>query len=208
MKHFFFIWDRLEEILITLSLTLMTLVTFVYVSLNNLYTPFFDLAAAYPSIAPIADPIAMFFINMAMEMTWSVALTKMLFGMLIFLGAAYGVRTAGHIGIDILVKKLNKNGQRIMSTVACLLCLFYAGLIIYASLEWILVLFDRDVGAEDLHVFNIKLWHIGLVIPIGYFLVFARFLEILIRLLRGLQTDLGLADEASDALKLNEESKK
>ena len=31
-------------------------------------------------------------------MSWSNALTKALFGWLIFLGIAYGVRTAGHLG--------------------------------------------------------------------------------------------------------------
>ena len=200
-------WDKLEEILIILSLSLMTLVTFIYVVLNNLYQPFLDLADNFESLKSIFEPIGIFIMTMAMEMTWSVALTKLFFGMLIFLGASYGVRTAGHIGIDVLVKKFSKTGQRNISIIACLLCLFYAALIAYASLEWIQAMFIADVGAEDLNAFNIKVWEIGLIIPIGYALIFFRFIEILIRLFRGQQTDLGLADEASDALKLNEEHK-
>jgi TRAP-type C4-dicarboxylate transport system, small permease component len=41
----------------------------------------------------------------AQEMTWSIALTKALFGWLIFFGIAYGVRTAGHLGVDVLVRR-------------------------------------------------------------------------------------------------------
>ena len=41
--------------------------------------------------------------------------------------------------------------------------------------------------------------------PLGYALVFIRFLEILVRILRGQQTGLGLADEAADALKVKED---
>ncbi len=38
------VWARLEEGLIAFLLAAMTLVTFVYVVLNNLYTLFYDLA--------------------------------------------------------------------------------------------------------------------------------------------------------------------
>ena len=40
--------------------------------------------------------------------------------------------------------------------------------------------------------------------PVGFALVFIRFAEILVRILRNRQTGLGLADEAADALKLTE----
>lgn len=47
-------------------------------------------------------------------------------------------------------------------------------------------------------------WHIGLIVPLGFALVFIRFAEILLRILLNRQTGLGLADEAADALKLAE----
>ncbi|MOA66202.1 hypothetical protein D3C78_1928740 [compost metagenome] len=45
-------------------------------------------------------------------------------------------------------------------------------------------------------------WHIGLIVPVGFALVFIRFAEIFVRILTHRQTGLGLADEAADALKL------
>ncbi|OBW91667.1 C4-dicarboxylate ABC transporter [Gallibacterium salpingitidis] len=204
MQHFNYLWGKLEEFMIAFSLALMTLVTFVYVMFNNLYTPFYDLADAYPSLESILVPIATFCMTVAQEMTWSVALTKLFFAMLIFFGASYGVRTAGHIGIDAIVKKFSTPVQRYISIFACLTCLIYAGIIMVASVDWVKALLIANVGAEDLQHFGIQLWHIGMIIPIGYFMIFGRFVEIFVRLLQGKQNDLGLADEAKDAVKLQD----
>jgi C4-dicarboxylate transporter DctQ subunit len=43
-----------------------------------------------------------------------------------------------------------------------------------------------------------------MIVPIGYAMVFIRFLEIFVRILRNQQTGLGLADEAAEAIKLSE----
>ncbi|OBX10565.1 C4-dicarboxylate ABC transporter [Gallibacterium salpingitidis] len=204
MQQFNYLWGKLEEFMIAFSLALMTLVTFVYVMFNNLYTPFYDLADAYPSLESILVPIATFCMTIAQEMTWSVALTKLFFAMLIFFGASYGVRTAGHIGIDAIVKKFSTPVQRYISIFACLTCLIYAGIIMVASVDWVKALLIANVGAEDLQHFGIQLWHIGMIIPIGYFMIFGRFVEIFVRLLQGKQNDLGLADEAKDAVKLQD----
>ncbi len=63
-------------------------------------------------------------------------------------------------------------------------------------------MYVTDIGADDLHHFNIKLWQVGLIMPIGFALITIRFAEIMIRILQGKQTNLGLADESEDALKL------
>jgi C4-dicarboxylate transporter DctQ subunit len=197
------IWDHFEEGFIAFLLAAMTLVTFVYVILNNFYTPFYSLGDYFggnETLLAIGDTI----LDMAQSMTWSSALTKALFAWLIFFGLAYGVRTAGHIGVDALVKLASKPVQRILAMIACLCCLGYAGLIAIASFDWVRTLFTASIGAEDLGHFGIKQWHITLIVPLGYTMVFIRFLEILIRILRHQQTGLGLADEAADALKLKE----
>ncbi|MVW74469.1 TRAP transporter small permease [Pseudomonas xionganensis] len=200
------IWDRFEEGFIAFLLAAMTLITFVYVILNNFYTLFYWLGDHFggnEALLAIGD----FILDLAQAMTWSNALTKALFGWLIFFGLAYGVRTAGHIGVDALVKLASKPVQRIIGIIACLCCLGYAGLISVASYDWVSTLFKASIGAEDLGHFGVMQWHIALIVPFGYAMVFIRFLEILIRILRNQQTGLGLADEAGDALKVNEEHK-
>ncbi|KAI2684080.1 TRAP transporter small permease [Pseudomonas sp. TNT3] len=204
MKALQRIWEHFEEGFIVFLLAAMTLVTFVYVILNNLYSFFYWLgdhwgAASTPLFA-MGDGI----MGMAQAMTWSTALTKALFGWLIFFGLAYGVRTAGHIGVDALVRLTSRSVQKYIGIVACLCCLTYAGLLSVASFEWIQTLRNAGIGAEDLGHFGIMQWHIGLIVPLGFALVFIRFAEILVRILQNRQTGLGLADEAADALRLAE----
>ncbi|MDH2926584.1 TRAP transporter small permease [Lonepinella koalarum] len=202
MSYLIWFWHRIEECAIAILLTVMTAVTFIYVVFNNLYNVFFDLAEALPSIAHIAEPIGDFIMMLAQEMTWSLAVTKACFGWLIFFGASYGVRMGGHIGVDAIVKKMSEPAQRVTSIIAACCCLVYAAMITIASYEWIEAVFISQIGADDLHQFNIKLWHIGMIMPIGFALIGLRFVEILINLIRGKQYTLGLADESKDALKL------
>ena len=198
------VWDHFEEAFIAFLLAAMTLVTFVYVILNNLYTLFYNLADRWEGGSEVLFAIGDSILGAAQAMTWSSALTKALFAWLIFFGLAYGVRTAGHIGVDALVKLAPKHIQRVIGVIACLCCLGYAGLIAVASFEWVQTLFTAAIGAEDLGHYGIMQWHIGLIIPLGFALVFIRFAEILVRILRGQQTGLGLADEAAEAVKLTE----
>ncbi len=197
---------RLEEGVIAFLLAAMTLVTFVYVVLNNLYTPFYYLSDwlvdnQWPASAEVCVAMGDFFIGLAQEMTWSTALTKAIFAWLIFLGMSYGVRVGGHIGVDIVVKLCAKPWQKRISIVACLTCILYALMLCHASYDWVYTLYKANVYAEDLEKVGIKLWAIGAVVPVGFVLVAIRFVEIFIRILRGLQFDLGIVDEAKDAMK-------
>ncbi|MNN05088.1 Tripartite ATP-independent periplasmic transporter, DctQ component [compost metagenome] len=198
------VWDRFEEGFIVFLLAAMTLVTFVYVILNNLYTLFYNLAERFEGASEALFAIGDAILDLAQAMTWSNALTKALFAWLIFFGLAYGVRTAGHIGVDALVKLASKPVQRLIGLIGCLFCLGYAGLLSVASFEWVKTLFDAAIGAEDLGHFGVMQWHIGLIVPVGFAMVFIRFAEIFVRILRNQQTGLGLADEAAEAVKLSD----
>lgn len=198
------IWEHFEEGFIVFLLAAMTLVTFVYVILNNLYTLFYRLAESWEGASEQLFAMGDRVMGMAQAMTWSTSLTKALFGWLIFFGLSYGVRTAGHIGVDALVRMASKSVQRLIGIIACLFCLTYAGLLSIASFGWIQTLMIARIGAEDLGQYGIMQWHIGLIVPVGFALVFIRFAEILVRILQNRQTGLGLADEAADAMKLTE----
>jgi C4-dicarboxylate transporter DctQ subunit len=88
---------------------------------------------------------------------------------------AYGVRTAGHIGGYALVKLAPRHVQRYIGILACVLCLGYAGLLASASFSWISALLTGNIGAEDLGHFGVKQWRIGMIVPIGFALVFHPF---------------------------------
>ena len=205
-------WDHIEEGVIVLLLSVMTLVTFIYVIINNLYNVFFIIGDQFEGssegITAFFYGIGDFIIGLAQDMTWGNALGKALFAWLIFFGLAYGVRTAGHIGVDALVKLTSQRTQWVIGIIACLICLGYAGLLSIASFDWVSALLGTAVHAEDLDQFGIRQWHIALVVPLGFAMMFIRFVEILIRILRHEQTGLGLADEAADAIKLADEEER
>lgn len=202
MQSLMRLWEHLEEAFIAFLLAAMTLVTFVYVMLNNVYTLFYTLSDKWAFSREFFAGIGDHLMGYAQGMTWSVALTKALFGWLIFFGMSYGVRTAGHLGVDALVKLTPRRVQRLLAMLACACCLAYAGLFMVASFKWLLALFTAQIGAEDLDQFGVKLSDIALIVPIGFAMVLIRYLEILWRLFTHRQVGLGLADEAAEASKL------
>lgn len=206
MKMLSTFWSRLEEGIIVFILAIMTLVTFIYVAFNNLYSVFYyfgDVFSGSEGISNAFFNMGDSLLDLAQAMTWSNALTKALFAWLIFFGIAYGVRIGGHIGIDALVKLTRTRTQRIIGLIACIACLSYAGLLTVGSFEWISALQTANIGADDLGQYGIKQWYIGLIVPFGFAMVFIRYLGIFYRILREGQIGLGLADEAAEAAKLS-----
>ncbi|WP_397448833.1 TRAP transporter small permease [Pseudomonas sp. NA-150] len=196
------LWEHLEEALIALLLAAMTLVTFAYVLFNNIYTLFYTLSDKWTLTSALFSNIGDHLMGVAQGMTWSVALTKALFGWMIFFGISFGVRTAGHLGVDSLVKLTRRPIQRLLGMLACTCCLAYAGLFVIASYKWVAALFVAKIGAEDLDQFGIQVGFIAVIVPIGFSLVFIRYLEIFWRIFTHRQLGLGLADEAAEASKL------
>ena len=169
--------DRLEELIVVVMLSLMTLLTFTQVVMRYVFN------SGY---------------------TWALELTTVFFAVMIFVGISYGVRIGAHIGVDALVKKLPLGPRRATSIVVVLLCLLYAGLVIYGS--WVYVAKMKLVGME-LEDMPIPLWMVRSILPIGFALLALRFLQVLWALVTGKSDSLHLGDEAADALKLkNEES--
>ena len=198
------VWNHAEEMLVAFLLAGMTLVTFAYVVFNNLYGVFYSLGDSLPfandALLGIGDNI----LYIAQEMTWSVALTKAMFGWLIFVGLAWGVRIGAHIGVDLLVRQFNPANQRRVALLAVLICLGYCALMTYSSEQWVATLYEVGTSAEDLDRFGIAQWQIVMIVPIGFALMFVRFLQIFIRIVQGKQQGLGLHSEVDDAVKLAE----
>ncbi len=200
------LWNHLEEAAVAFLLGAMTLVTFSYVVFNNLYAVFYSLGDISPfgndAFFAIGDGI----LYVAQEMTWSVALTKAMFGWLIFVGLAWGVRIGAHIGVDLLVRMFQPALQKAVAIVALLICLGYCALMAYSSEQWVALLFTLGTGAEDLDRFGVQQWHIVMIVPIGFTLMFLRFAQVLVRVIQNKQIGFGGHGEVEDAIKLAEET--
>lgn len=164
--------DRLEEWIVTVMLALMTLLTFTQVVLRYGFNTGF---------------------------TWALELTTVFFAVMIFVGISYGVRVGAHIGVDALVRLMPPGMRRASSILVVLLCMAYAGIVIYGS--WIYVSKMRLVGVE-LEDLPIPIWVVRSILPLGYALLALRFAQVLWALITGKSESLHLADEAADAMKL------
>ncbi len=166
---------RLDEWLIAILLASMTLITFAQVVLRYVFNSGF---------------------------TWAQELTSILFACMIFIGISYGVRVGAHIGVDALIKLFTPKVRRIVSIVAVLFCMLYAGMVIYGSFQYVMKMRKVGIELEDL---PIQIWVVRAILPIGFTLLVLRFLPVLINLIRGKSDHLRLANEVEEALKLKVE---
>lgn len=198
-------WQKIEIFVTVLILSAMTFITFIYTMLNNLYTPFYSLAdwVAGDEPSKLEDfflDSGDFMMDLATSMNWSNRFTAACFAWLIFFCMSYGVRIGGHIGVDALVKVFQKRTQRILAYLGLGACILYGGIMLFASLDWVLNFYKLGTLAEDLDRFGVKRWHITVIVPIGFTLLILRYLEVGYRIITHQQDTLGLADEAKDAL--------
>lgn len=163
---------RMDEWLIAILLAAMTLLTFTQVVMRYVFNSGF---------------------------TWAVELTTVLFAFMIFIGISYGVRVGAHIGVDALVKLFPPGIRRIVSIVAVLLCLVYAGMVIYGSWQYVMKMKMIGIELEDM---AIPMWMVRAILPLGFALLVLRFLPVLYNLVTGKSDRLRLADEVEEALKL------
>jgi len=163
---------RLDEWLIALLLAAMTLLTFSQVVMRYVFNSGF---------------------------TWAVELTGIFFAGMIFIGISYGVRVGAHIGVDAVIKLLPSKPRRITSIVAVLLCLLYAGMVIYGSMIYVMKMKSAGIELEDLPV---PMWMARAILPVGFILLVLRFLQVLVNLASGKSDHLHLANEVEEALKL------
>lgn len=166
------ILDRLEELIIVTMLALMTLLTFTQVVMRYGFNSGF---------------------------TWALELTGLFFAVMIFVGISYGVRVGAHIGVDALVKMMPPGPRRAVSIVVVLLCLLYAGLVIYGSLIYVGKMKEVGIELEDLPM---PIWIARAILPLGYALLGFRFGQVLWALVTGKSESLHLGDEVAEAMKL------
>lgn len=166
------ILDRLEEWIVIVMLAAMTLLTFIQVVLRYIFNSGF---------------------------TWALEMTTIFFAAMIFVGISYGVRVGAHIGVDALVSRLAPPARRTVSIIVVLLCLLYAGIVMYGAWGYVSKMHTVGIEMEDL---PIEVWKVRSLLPLGYALLILRFWQVLWSLVTGKSDSLHLGDEVAEAMKL------
>jgi C4-dicarboxylate transporter, DctQ subunit len=142
--------DRLEEFLIASFMAAATLITFTAVMMR--YTT-------------------------GSGISWAQELTIYLFIWMAKFGAAYGVRTGIHIGVDFLVNWVRPSIRRMMIMIALSLGMIFTGAIAFFGARWVIFIYGTGQVSPDLEM---PMWIIYLAIPFGSGLMFYRFLQVIL----------------------------
>jgi C4-dicarboxylate transporter, DctQ subunit len=164
--------DRLEEWIILSFIATATLVTFVSVAMRYL---------------------------MGTGFTWATELTIYLFIWMAKFGAAYGVRTGIHVGVDYVVNKVEGAKRRFLVISGMALGIVFTGLISFFGARWVIFIHGTGQTSPDLEW---PMWIIYLAIPFGSGLMCYRFFQGLMKFLRTGQTvSAGLTPELREEIK-------
>ena len=158
--------DRFEEVMITFLMAAATLIIFV--------------AVVHRYASGLAIPGLQDFL-LKINLAWAQELCIYMFVWMAKIGAAYGVRTGIHVGVDVLINALspkNRNKLIIFGLLASALLTGTVGT--FATMFVHELYFTEQVSAD----MELPMWLVYLGMPIGSFLMCFRFLQACYRFIK------------------------
>jgi C4-dicarboxylate transporter, DctQ subunit len=150
--------DRLEEILIASLMAAATLITFAAV------------VHRYLSTVPLLQDYVT-----RLDMTWAQELCIYMFIWVAKFGAAYGVRTGIHVGVDVLVRRLPPGPRRGLIVFGLLAGALFTGVVGTLGAQFVWAMAQTDEVSADMEA---PMWLVYLAIPCGSYLMCFRFLQV------------------------------
>ncbi|MBU9400931.1 TRAP transporter small permease [Burkholderia multivorans] len=158
--------DRLEEWLIATLMGVATLVIFV--------------AVMHRYASGIAIPYLQDWL-LALDLSWAQELCIYLFVWMAKFGAAYGVRTGIHVGVDVMINRLQPPARRVCIVFGLLAGALFTGVVGTLGARFIWALAQTDQVSPDL---ELPRWIVFLCVPLGSYLMCFRFLQVALHFLR------------------------
>ena len=171
------ILNRLEEVIIVSLIAMATTLTFVAVvhrygtsnsanlarwaALHNLLLLKYSANWVYTELA-------------AIHLSWANELSTYMFVWMAKFGAALGVRTGIHVGVDVFVKRLSPAAAKPVIVFALLCGALFTGVIGTLGAVYVYEL-DPDQTSPEL---ELPSWIVYLCIPLGSYLMCFRFLQV------------------------------
>jgi C4-dicarboxylate transporter DctQ subunit len=170
--------NRLEEGLIATLMAVATLVIFIAVVHRYSLSHLGGLVAwtrdnGYTDLSETLR--SLYFALLSIRLTWAQELCIYLFVWMAKFGAAYGVRTGIHVGVDILVNRLPAAWRR-----RTILFGLFCGAVFTGFVGWLgtrLVIHLYQSGQVSA-VLEAPMWFVYLCLPLGSFLMCFRFLQV------------------------------
>ena len=177
------ILDRLEEWIIAVLIAAATCITFVSVVHRYGASNSVTLAnwAQAHSIVWLGDAADWVYLSLAaINLSWAQELATYMFVWMAKFGAALGVRTGIHVGVDVFVKRLSPAARTPVIVFALACGALFTGVIGTLGAVYVYEL-DADQVSPELEWPS---WIIYLCIPLGSYLMCFRFLQVMWRYLQ------------------------
>jgi C4-dicarboxylate transporter DctQ subunit len=174
--------DKLEELLITMLIGVATLITFFAV-VHRYLSGF--------AIPGLQDML------LSINMSWAQELTIILFVWMAKFGAAYGVRTGIHVGVDVLINRLNERNRAKLIVFGLLAGALFTGIVAYMGAHFV---WENGAHYAFFKLFGLDLsevmegpttpdlewptWMVYSAIPLGTSLMCLRFLQVCVSFIR------------------------
>jgi TRAP-type C4-dicarboxylate transport system permease small subunit len=177
------ILDRLEEWIIVTLIAAATMLTFVavvhrYGASNS--ASLARWAGLHQLLLLKAAANAVYVWLAAINLSWAQELATYMFVWMAKFGAALGVRTGIHVGVDVFVNRLTPTARKPVIVFALLCGALFTGVIGTLGAVYVYEL-DPDQVSPELEWPS---WMIYLAIPLGSYLMCFRFLQVMWRFLR------------------------
>lgn len=152
------ILDHLEEWLIAFLIAAATVVIFLAV-----------LHRFLSGIPYIQD------YTVRLDVSWAQELCIFMFVWMAKFGAAYGVRTGIHVGVDVIIRKLDGGPRRALILFGLLAGALFTGTVAALGANFVWHIGHTDQTSADL---EIPMWWVYLCVPLGSSLMCYRFLQV------------------------------
>ena len=158
-------WNKLEEMLLGGLLAVMVIITCLQVILRYVF---------------------------GSGIVWGLEATSYAFLWMVLLGLSYGVRTNSHIAVDLLVTWLPGRSRRLILLVSVALGLIYTLTMLYGTYIYVERLYLLEIHAQNIPV---PKWILSSGLPLGFFLLFLRLLELAKQIYVGQRESIGVGNE-------------
>jgi C4-dicarboxylate transporter, DctQ subunit len=150
--------DYLEETLISVLMAAATLLIFVAVAQRY--------AAGVPLLFPYVRGI---------NLGWAQEACIIMFVWMAKIGAAYGVRTGIHVGVDVLVNALSPSRRYVLILFGLLCGALFTAVVGSFGLKFVIARYGFGDTTPEM---ELPSWIIYLAIPLGSYLMCFRFLQV------------------------------
>jgi C4-dicarboxylate transporter, DctQ subunit len=110
-----------------------------------------------------------------LNVSWAQELCIFMFVWMAKFGAAYGVRTGIHVGVDVIVRKLTGRPKRALILFGLLAGAVFTGTVATLGANFVWHMSETDQVSADLEV---PMWWVYLCVPLGSSLMCYRFLQV------------------------------